>query len=169
LTCNDDPVTPGNEAICNLTLPTLTASQGYYVKLYVEDTGGLSSSTTHNFYVRLEAIAEFECSLKPSEGWKSCNFGVSEDVLVYFRSVDGTRLSRPSEGASSITSFSWTFEDGIPSSSTQQNPSAKFKKVDANSGLVTLKITDNVGRTDTEDHKLLITIPMPEWWEVPPF
>jgi uncharacterized repeat protein (TIGR02543 family) len=169
VTCNDDPVTPGNEAICNLTLPTLTAGQSYSVKLYVEDTGGLSDSTTHNFYVRLEAVAAFECSLKPSEGWKSCNFGVSEDVLVYFRSVDGTRLSRPSEGASSITSFSWTFEDGIPSSSTQQNPSAKFKKVDANSGLVTLKITDNVGRTDTEDHKLLITIPMPEWWEVPPF
>ena len=155
--------------ICDLTLPSLPASNSYYVKLKVVDTGGLSSSTTHNFYVRLEAIAAFECSLKPGEGWKSCdNFRVSEDVLVYFRSVNGTLLSRPSEGASSITGFSWTFEDGTPATGTLQNPSVKFKKVDANSGLVTLKITDDVGRTDTTSHQLQITIPLPEWREVPP-
>jgi len=176
LTCVDDPGTPENEAICNLTLPTLPASQDYHVKLYVEDIEGRSDEETHDFYVRLEAIAEFECSLKPSEGWESCdNFRVSEDVLVYFRGVNGILLSRPSEGASSITNFSWTLKDGTRSSSwcsppipSVSCPSASFKKVDANSGLVTLKITDNVGRTDTEDHQLLITTPLPEWREVPP-
>jgi len=150
--------------ICDITLPSLPASNSYYVKLKVEDTGGLSSSTTHNFYVRLEAIAAFECSLKPSEGWKSCdNFRVSEDVLVYFKDT-----SSASEGAATTTNWAWTFEDGTPATSTLKNPSVKFKKVDANSGLVTLTIIDDVGRTDTTSHHLLITIPLPEWREVPP-
>jgi len=149
-------------------LPSLTAGQAYYVKLKVEDTGGLSSSTSHSFYVRQDAIAEFECSLNGVD-WRSCQgFKVSEDVLVYFRSVNGAFLSRPSEGASSITGFSWIFEDGTPTTSTLQNPSVNFKKVDANSGVANLTITDNVGRTDTQSYQLLITVPLPEWKEVPP-
>jgi len=154
--------------ICDLTLPSLPVSNFYEVKLKVEDTGGLSSSITHSFYVRQDAIADFECSLNGTN-WKNCQgFKVPEDVVVYFRSVDGTRLSIPSEGASSITSFHWTFEDGTPSRSTLQKPLVNFKKVDANSGNITLIITDNVGRTDTQTYHLFITSHLPEWREVPP-
>ena len=160
LTCDDK---------CDLTLPSLTAGQAYYVKLKVEDIGALSDSITHDFYIRQDAIADFECSLNGVD-WRSCEgFNVSENVLVYLRSVDGTRLSIPSEGASLTTSsFSWTFEDGTPLGSTLQNPLVNFKKVDANSGVANLTITDNVGRTDTQSYQLLITVPLPEWREVPP-
>jgi len=163
------PGDPVYHPLCDMGRMPSISSGNYTIKLEVADAGGVTSTADHSITVRQEAIAAFECSLKPGEGWKSCdNFRVSEDVLVYFRSVNGTLLSRPSEGASSITGFSWTFEDGTPATGTLQNPSVKFKKVDANSGLVTLKITDDVGRTDTTSHQLQITIPLPEWREVPP-
>lgn len=159
LTCIADPV-------CDMQLPALPANESYYAKLYVEDKVGASSETQRNFYVRREAIADFECSLKPEEGWQVCgdNFRVSEGEIAYFRDT-----SSVSEGATSVSSWSWTFTDGIPSTSNLQNPSASFEEVDAVSGTVKLEITDNVGRTDSRSYQVSITVPLPEWREVPPF
>jgi PKD repeat protein len=167
LICLDDPGTLNiDEAICDLLLPSLPAGQNYYATLYVEDTTGASDQIqSQNFYVRQEAIAEFDCSLDPDEGWQSCNgFRVSEGEVVYFRDK-----SSFSEGAISISNWNWTFEDGTPPSSSLQNPSASFDKVDQSSGTVTLEIIDNVGRKDITTYQLQITVPIPEWREVPPF
>jgi PKD repeat protein len=163
--CTDVAETPENEAICDLLMPSLPVSQNYYITLTVEDTKGATDSYNRSFYVRRELAADFQCSLNPEEGWQSCNgFVASEEEMIYFKDI-----SIPSEGSTGISSWSWIFEDGIPSTSNLQNPSASFMNVDANSGATTLDAVDNVGRTDTEQYQLQITIPLPEWYEVVPF
>lgn len=163
--CNDNPETEENEAICNLLMPALPASQNYYITLTVEDVNGATDSYSKNFYVRREVAADFECSLDPEEGWQSCNgFVASEEEMIYFQDI-----SIPSEGSTGISSWSWTFEDGTPSTDDIPSPSASFMNIDANSGTAILDAIDNVGRTDTEQYQLQITIPLPEWYEVVPF
>ncbi|XOB41131.1 MAG: PKD domain-containing protein [Candidatus Nealsonbacteria bacterium] len=162
--CTDNPVTPENEGICDLLLPTLPASQNYYITLTVEDSVGATDSLNRNFYVRREIAADFQCSFDSDGGWQSCNgFVASEGEAVYFKDT-----SVISEGSTAVSSWNWTFEDGSPSSSNEQNPSASFVNLSANSGTVTLDITDNAGRTDSESYQLQITIPLPEWEEVVP-
>lgn len=154
--------------LCNITLPSLPASQNYCVKLYVEDNTGSSDSATRTFYVRREAIAEFDCSLNPEaeEAWQSCDsFIVNEGVVVYFLDK-----SSASEGSGGIIHREWTFKDGNPSQNidNETSLSSSFQKVDQNSGKVTLEIEDDVGRKDTNFHQVLPTVPLPEWKEVPP-
>ncbi|MCP6719243.1 MAG: PKD domain-containing protein [Patescibacteria group bacterium] len=167
LTCIDDPGTSSiNEAICDLLLPSLPASQNYYVKLYVEDIVGASDQTQRDFYVKKEAIAAFDCSLSPGGGWQICSgFRVSEGEIVYFRD-----LSSASEGAEPISSRSWYFEDGNPASNIDNEtaPSSSFTVVDLSSGLISLDIVDTIGRIDSQQHQVQITVPLPEWREVPP-
>ncbi len=163
--CTDNPETPENEGICDLLLSALPASQNYYVTLTVEDTNGATDSFSKNFYVRREIAADFQCSLNPEEGWQSCNgFVVSEGEVVYFKDT-----SVISEGSTGISSWSWAFEDGDPATDNIQNPLATFVNLSASSGTITLDIIDNVGRTDSEQYQLQITIPLPEWEEVVPF
>ncbi len=163
--CTDDTETPENEGMCDLLMPVLPASQNYYVTLTVEDVNGATDSYSKNFYVRKEVAADFQCSLDPEEGWQFCNgFVASEEEVIYFKDI-----SIPSEGSTGVISWSWTFEDGTPSTSNLQNPSASFMNIDANSGTAILDVVDNVGRTDTEQYQLQITIPLPEWYEVAPF
>jgi hypothetical protein len=146
-------------------MPALPASQNYYITLTVEDVNGATNSYSKNFYVRREIAADFECSLDPEEGWQSCSgFVASEEEMIYFQDI-----SIPSEGSTGISSWSWTFEDGTPSTDDIPSPSASFMNIDANSGTATLDAIDNVGRTDTEQYQLQITIPLPEWYEVVPF
>jgi len=161
--CTDNPGTPAvNEGLCSMRIPSISAGN-YTVKLRVEDEHGATSTTSHSITVKQDVISDFMCSLNSAGPWKICQgYRVAEDVLVYFKD-----MSSSSESAT-ITSWSWTFEDGTPPSSTSQNPSTKFKKIDRNSGNVTLQITDSAGRTDTTLYHLLITIPLPEWREVPP-
>ena len=163
--CTDNSGTPENEGICDLLLPSLPTSQNYYVTLTVEDVKGATNSFSRNFYVRREIAADFQCSLNPEEGWQSCNgFVTSEGEVVYFKDT-----SVISEGATGASSWSWAFEDGDPLTSSSQNPSASFINLSASSGVVTLDIIDNVGRTDSEQYQLQITIPLPEWEEVVPW
>ncbi len=165
IVCTDNPETPENEGICDLLLPALPSSQNYYVTLIVEDTKTATDSFSKNFYVRREVAADFQCSLKSDEGWQPCNgFVASEEEVVYFKDT-----SVPSEGSTGINSWSWAFEDGNPTTSNNQNPSASFINIDGSSGIVTVDITDNTGRTDTEQYQLQITIPLPQWEEVIPF
>jgi len=154
--------------LCNLTLPSLPASQNYCLKLYIEDSTGGSDSATRSFYVRREAIADFDCSLDPEaeEAWQSCDdFIVNEGVVVYFLDK-----SSASEGAGAVTHREWTFKDGTPGQNidNETNPFASFQKVDQNSGKVTIEIQDDVGREDATFHQVLPTIPLPEWKEIPP-
>ena len=162
--CNDDDQTQGNEAICDILMPLLPASENYYVTLTVEDKVEVTDQQSKSFYVKSEIAADFQCS-SAEGGWQSCDgFVVSEGEVVQFQ--DTTIIS---EGAIGISSWSWTFEDGDPDTSNIQNPLASFINIDGNSGTVTLEVTDNAGRTDTQSYRLQITIPLPEWYEVTPF
>ena len=155
---------------CNYGLSALQAGN-YGATLYVKDKAGATSTSYKPFTVLQDAIAEFECSLAPEEGtWQECDtLRVPEDVMVYFRSVNGEFLSRASDGGAPIKSWSWTFEDGSPATSPLQHPAASFQVVDAGSGQVTLTVTDDKNRTDVTTHQVWVTKPLPQWQEAPPF
>ncbi len=169
-TVYDDSYEPytGDDAMNDFTLPTTQMSAGfYYVKLEVEDEKGATATSTADFEIRDDVVAAFDCSLDPDEEerlWKSCDgLNVSEGEIVYFRD-----LSEPSQTAATTTSHHWTFEKGTPSEITyanKQNTSATFEQ---GGGTVTLEVTDDIDRTDTTYHDLIITIPLPEWQEIAP-
>jgi len=165
IVCTDNSETPENEGICDLLMPGLPGEESYYITLTVEDAGGATNSYSKNFYVRMEAIADFECSLDPDEGWRSCTgFVASEEEAVYFKDT-----STSSESSGEINTWNWLFKNGTPSTTDLQYPSASFMNVDGSSGTVTIDIVDAIGRTDTKQYQLQITIPLPEWEEVIPF
>ena len=144
---------------CNYTPSGLTANS-YAAELYVEDNAGASDFVTKNFTILQDAISDFQCSLKSDEGWQSCdNFRVSRGELVYFRNI-----SIASDGATT-TQLSWTFANGTPATSNIANPSVSF----IDSGTVSLTITDDASREDTENYNIRVTTPLPEWYEIPPF
>ncbi|MFH1180985.1 MAG: hypothetical protein V1705_01080 [bacterium] len=77
-------------------------------------------------------------------------------------------------GSAFITNWSWTFTpDGVPSSSTAKNPSAKF--VSQGSKQVVLGVRDSFGYDCgiTESNGAIktinINISLPKWKEIPPF
>jgi len=168
LSCTDITGTPSNEAFCDLTLPPLSASRSYYVNLYVEDVAGSSDYANRNFYVRREAIAEFECARTEDGEWGNCeSLNPSVEENVYF--MDKSLGSEISGGdPASISTWFWVFEDGDPLSEASQNPFSKFENIDADSGKCSLEITDTVGRKDIVFYQVYPRIPLPSWQEVIP-
>ena len=164
LSCTDIAGTDGNEAICDLTLPPLSASKGYNIRLRVEDAAGASGNNNRNLYVRREIVADFDCSRAENGEYGDCESLISSaGEKVYFMDK-----SLKSEGAELITDWLWTFEDGTSTSYTDPNPSATFEKKDADSGKCNLEIKDNVGRQDAVLYQVYPRIPLPSWQEVLP-
>ncbi|MHA1481961.1 MAG: PKD domain-containing protein [Candidatus Heimdallarchaeaceae archaeon] len=161
----------GSSTMDNFTVSGLAQRTAYYVLLEVEDAKGGTSTTSADFYVRKEIVAGFECSLDPGEEkvWKDCaNLSVSEGETVYLQDVsEGSDIDESATEAT-ITGWNWTFTGGTPLSSTQQDPTASFEQGVANTGRIELTVTDSAGRSDDTSHDLIITIPLPEWQEIPP-
>ena len=154
--------------VCSWTLPFNFSAGDYSAQLYVEDTTGASDIASKSFSILQDIIAEFDCSLNSEGPWQDCDtLRASEGEIVYFRDKS---TPSDSDGGSpiTITSRSWTFEDGTPGSSIQQYPYSSFKKVDQGSGSVTLTVTDSAGRSKTVTYQVWVTIPLPEWKETPP-
>ena len=150
--------------VCNWTLPSNFTAGNYSAQLYVEDKTGASDTVYKSFSILQDIIAEFDCSLNSEGPWQECEtLKASEGEIVYFRDK-----STPSDGGSPIVSRSWTFEDGTPAASVLQYPSSSFQKIDQGSGRATLMVTDSNGRSDTTLHQVWVTIPLPEWQEIPP-
>ncbi len=146
-------------ALCNFTLSPLSAGN-YSVELYVEDQNGESSTTSKSITILQDVIADFKCSLSADGPWQSCNgFKVTVGERVYFKDE-----SLASTGAT-INSWSWTFDDGDPASSTAQNPSTQFQS--SGSKRVTLIVTDSAGRSDDQEATLNVRR-LPIWFPVPP-
>lgn len=125
------------------------------------DIEGASSTSSLSFYIRRDIIADFNCSLNSLGPFGDCsliNPQVNEDV--YFQ--DG---STPSEGAS-ITSWSWTFQDGDPVSSGIQNPNSEFTQSGGKN--VTLTVIDNQSRTRSITKIIRVGGLRPKWKEVIP-
>jgi len=162
LHCTVDP-------LCNWTMPSYFPSGDYNAELHVEDYAGEVDIVNQSFKILQDIIADFECSLKPDSGWQSCDgFKVAEGARVYFKDTS-TGSENTSGGYWPITSWSWTFTDGSPSTSNAQNPSATFEALSSNSGLVTLSVVDQNGRSDQVSYKLYITKSFPQWQEASPY
>ena len=69
---------------------------------------------------------------------------------------EGDNIQFFDESYNNITSWNWTFPNGSPSSSTQQNPIISY----SNSGSfdVTLQVTDAIGNTMTQVFPNFITV-----------
>jgi hypothetical protein len=159
----DPDITCTSPALCNYTVQTQILGPGdFTVELYVRDTGAASDTDIVDFTLLQDASASFQCSLNQLV-WQDCtSFTPSQGERVYFQDQ-----STPSQGASSIVSWDWTFESGNPSSSSSQNSSVVFGGSGAKS--VTLVVTDNLGRQDTYQTSISFSFPFPSWEEVSPF
>lgn len=149
-------------AVCNFT-PQSLSSGNYTVKLTVEDTAGQSDSTTRNFTILQEAIADFKCSLDNST-WQDCeDIEPNAKEVVYFLDE-----SLPSEGSSFITNREWSFENGDPGENlgNEINPFTHFQA--PGSRRVNLTVTDNQGRTSKETHAISVKSALPKYREVSP-
>ena len=134
---------------CGSLTPTLSCGQ-YQAKLRVTDQGGLSDTATRNFDIVRAITADFEAD----------NWNPYWGATVHF-----TDQSVPTQGET-LTSWSWTFEDGQPASSNEQNPSVVFSVHGTKN--ITLTVTDSSGRSHSVTKELGVRIPLPKWEEVHP-
>jgi len=91
--------------------------------------------------------------------WAPINPSIDEDVQFTDQSTV--------YGGTSISSWSWTFEDGSPASSSQQNPTIQF--TDDGSKEVILQATDSDGYTCPGTEYVDIKIELPDWEEILPW
>ena len=147
-------------ALCNFT-PQFLSRGTYTVELYVEDSKGTSATDQETFTIKQSAIADFKCSLD-NTNWKTCS-DIKPNVgeVVYFLDQ-----SSPPQGGS-ITSYSWTFQNGNPSTATGTNPSTKFQSAGQKEVTLTLGVT--AGPSDSRTQTIGVELPLPEWQEIPPF
>ena len=145
------------------TVDSGIAIGSHSASMYAADTTGLSLTASQSFTILRDIEADFDCSLSGSD-FKSCSTIVAmKNSSVYFRDT-----STASEGAS-LDSWSWSFADGIPSSSSKQNPIAKFNAEGSKS--VSLTITDSAGRIKSITKPIQVGPPPklePKWKEVIP-
>ena len=91
--------------------------------------------------------------------WAPLAPGVNEDVLFSDQSTV--------YGGASKESWSWTFQNGSPVSSSQQNPTVKFFSIGEK--LITLRVTDSDGCSCPRSKTLNAEFPLPKWKEIAPF
>ena len=150
--------------ICDFT-PQFLPARTYTADLYVEDSKGESATSQKTFTIKQSAIADFKCSLvnlpAASPDWKICSdIKPNVNEMVYF-------LDQSDPGDSSITSYSWTFQNGSPATGSGTNPSTKFQSAGAKDVTLTLGVT--VGSSDPKTKTISVQLPLPEWQEVAPF
>jgi len=158
VTCPPDSVDP----LCDYTTQPVGVGT-YTVQLRVEDSIGSFDTHVENIDIRQDIIANFDCSLSSSGPWESCaSISVLKGETVHFRGD----ISTPSVGAF-ITSYSWTFENGNPASSSATNTLTAFQTSGGNT--VSLQVQDDAGRIDTMNVSIGIGLPFPQWQEISPF
>jgi len=94
--------------------------------------------------------------------WSPQTPGVNEDVLFTDKSTV--------YGGTTKQSWSWTFQDGSPAASNEQNPTVKFSSIGEK--LITLEVTDSTdpdGFTCPGSKTLNAEFPLPKWKEIAPF
>ena len=85
----------------------------------------------------------------------NANFTANTTSVIEGGSVNFTDNS--TDGGTAITSWSWTFQGGTPSSSTQQNPTITYNTA----GTYNVTLTVNNGSSDTETKTGYITVSQP--------
>ncbi len=128
----------GNQQFVNQnTIVTWDFYAGNYdVQLIITSTNGCIDSTTFTDLLHVDPVPE-------------ANFGYSPNpVLMFNTQVNFTNLS------SNGSTYQWTFEDGAPSTSIDENPSVMFPDGLEGEYDVTLITTSDLGCSDT------ITLPL---------
>ena len=138
----------------------------YYWKVKVRDEQGAWSdwSDVAQFTTPLHASPYINFSWNPTKP--------TVDELVQF-----TDLSECYDSSGNVvactgigpcgTAWCWTFQDGSPSSSIEQNPTTSFSSM--GSKIITLRVTDSDGYSCSDSKTVQITLPLPEWEEISPF
>jgi len=134
----------------------------YTAMLRVTDNGGLSDEATQDFYVIRDIVASFECSLDQVV-WDDCpNLRPIEDDVIHLRDT-----SIASEGEA-IDSWTWSLGGVVfDSGSNTTSLSAVFPTM-----TLRLEVEDTkapVPRSDSAQEIILGIMPLPTWWEIPPF
>lgn len=96
----------------------------------------------------------------PDFTWSPLNPGINENTNF----TDTSQVY----GGALKSSWSWTFQNGSPSSSTSQNPqNVKFSSL--GSKQVSQRITDSDGFSCQINKTVSISLPFPGWQEISPF
>lgn len=135
----------------------------------------LSYNTTYYWRVKVwdSEDAESEWATGPSFTTEvhhpSPDFTWSPSRPAIGESVQFTDQSQAFGGAT-ITSWFWTFENGDPLTSSEQNPSVIFTAMGPeNQNEVTLTVTDSNANSCSVSKFVGVTFPLPEWKEIVPF
>lgn len=136
-------------------LGKLSYGNTYFWRLTVWDSKGAASSWISG-----------PSFLTPAHAYPEINFSWAPPSPSQNEEVQFTDRSQVF-GGSTKSAWSWTFQDGDPSSSTDQNPTTKF--ISPGSKTVTLEVTDSSDFTCKDSKTFSARLPLPEWKEIAPF
>ena len=156
------------------------SSQSYVLNLSDDQEGDwlnrLAWGTTYYWKVKVKDSAgnwsdwsPVESFNTPSHAYPYVNFKWDPQIPTVNQVVQFTDLSKcynPSDNVVPCSSWLWTFQNGNPPSSTQQNPTTTFTSVSSN--LVTLKVTDSSNYSCEIQKTVTSTYPLPFWKEILP-
>ena len=131
----------------------------YNWRVMVYDTKGTDSGwisgTSFTTEPHLYPLVDFN--------WAPVDPSQEEDILF----TDKTICYDSSNNPISCVSWSWTFQDGSPATSNQQNPTMQFVSGDFKN--VDLEIIDANGYTCSKTKNLEVGVKLPDWREILPW
>ena len=134
--------TPATSTAQNPTV-TYTTAGTYKVTLMATNAGGSDTKTVYNYIEVTEPV------VAPVAGFSASPRSLTEGETVSF-----TDLS-----SNEPTSWEWTFEGGVPATSTEQNPTVSYYT--ANTYSVTLTVTNEGGsNTQVMENYIEVTEPV---------
>jgi plastocyanin len=134
---------------------------------------GLSYNTTYYWRVRVwdskgnvSSWSYGSSFTTPKHVYPTPDFIFSPDKPQPGQVVQFTDKSQAFGGAK-IESWYWTFQNGNPSASTNQNPTTTFSSIGESE--IILEVTDSSNYSCSVKKFLRTTYPLPFWKEIPPF
>jgi hypothetical protein len=124
----------------------------YTIQLTVIDSLNHKNSTT------ITAIVQSVKTLTPKFVWDPQVPVVQKETYFYDRSLTPT--------GTTLKTWSWTFEDGNPATSTEPNPVVIFNSTGQKN--VTLQVKNSAGETKTINQLIDVRPAAPQWKEVIP-
>lgn len=126
----------------------------YYWRVRVWDSQGLVSSWASgpSFATPKHAYPTANFTWSPTSPSANENVSFTDQSTIY--------------GGVGKAAWYWTFQDGNPSSSTQQNPTIKFNS--QGNKQISFRVTDTDGYSCTVNRQININLPLPKWKEIIP-
>jgi len=139
----------------SIPLGKLSYNNTYYWRLKVWDSSGAESPWIYgpSFTTPKHAYPDVNFS------WLPINPFPKESVQFTDQST--------ADGGASIIAWSWTFPDGNPAASSEQNPEVNF--ISSGTKTVVLQVTDSDGYSCPGTGEVNLQRPLPQWEEIKPF